>query len=118
MSIPLFAGSGAPIAGLNLYAHDPDPMTALTRQVWALYHTGTHHQHTPLPAVQPGSQQLLAAIAAAFTVRDLIQQALGALMARHHVTADTAYHMLHTTATHNHTTLPTTAAALIHDQNP
>jgi hypothetical protein len=30
VSIPLIAGSGTPIAALNLYAHDPDPMTAHT----------------------------------------------------------------------------------------
>ena len=34
LSIPLFAASGTPIAALNLYAHDAEPMAALTRRVW------------------------------------------------------------------------------------
>jgi hypothetical protein len=116
VSIPLFAGSGAPIAALNLYAHDPDPMAALTRRVWALYDTDSNQDHSRLPAVREGSQQLLAAIAAAFDVRDLIQQALGFIMARHQVTADTAYHMLHARAAGSGATLPATAAAVVQEQ--
>src|SRR3954451_6823451 len=30
VSLPLYAGSGAPVAGLNLYGHDPTAMAALT----------------------------------------------------------------------------------------
>ena len=66
-------------------------MTALTRRVWALYDTGSDHGHGGQPPVQEGSQQLLAGIAAAFDTRDLIQQALSALMGRHQIAADTAY---------------------------
>ena len=117
VSIPLFAGSGSPIAALNLYAHDPDPMTDLTRRVWALYDTGSDHGHGRLPSVQEGSRQLLAGIAAAFEVRDLIQQALGAIMARHQVTADTAYLMLRVRAAEGGATLPATAAHVVQEQD-
>jgi hypothetical protein len=117
ISIPLIAGSGAPIAALNLYAHDPNPMTALTRRVWALYDTGPSQDHSRLPTVQEGSQQLLAGLAAAFHVRDLIQQALGAIMARHQVTADTAHHILHARSAESGATLPATAAAVLQEQD-
>jgi hypothetical protein len=117
VSIPLFAASGHPIAALNLYAHDPDPMTALTRRVWALYDAGSLDHNDRLPTVQEGSQQLLAGIATAFDVRDLIQQALGAIMARHQVTADTAYHILRARAAEIGATLPATAATVVHEQD-
>ena len=116
VSIPLFAGSGSPIAALNLYAHDPDPMTDLTRRVWALYDTGFNHGHD-LPTVQEGSRQLLAGIAAAFEVRDLIQQALGAIMARHQVATDTAYLMLQVRAAERGATLPATATHVVQEQD-
>jgi hypothetical protein len=59
--------------------------------------------------VQQGSGQLLAGIAAAFRIRDLLQQAFGAIMARHHVAVETAYIFLRTTAAEAGATLPDTA---------
>jgi hypothetical protein len=117
LSIPVFAASGGPVAALNLYAHDPDPMAALTRRVWALYDTGRVPDNDRLPPVQDGSQQLLTGIAAAFHVRDVIQQALGAIMARRHVTTETAYLILRETAAERGTALPDTATAVIHEQD-
>jgi AmiR/NasT family two-component response regulator len=67
--------------------------------------------------VQDGSQQLLTGIAAAFDTRDLIQQALGALMGRHQIAADTAYRMLHARAAETSATLPVTAAAVVLEQD-
>src|SRR5690349_16440825 len=98
LSIPLFAASGAPVAALNLYAHHREPMATLTRHVWAAYHTTPHTDNDRLPSLPAGSQQLLTGITAAFHVRDLIQQALGVIMARQQVTARTAYLILRTTA--------------------
>src|SRR4051812_17379641 len=98
LSIPLFAASGAPIAALNLYAHHPEPMAPLTRRVWAAYDTSSHADNARLPTLPTGSQQLLTGITAAFHIRDLIQQALGVIMARQQVTAETAYLILRTTA--------------------
>jgi hypothetical protein len=115
LSLPLFAASGAPIAALNLYAHDPGPMTALTRRVWALY-DGTGHNDR-LPAVQDGSRQILAGLAAAFDIRAVIQQALGTIMARHQVTADTAYLILRAKAADTGATLTATATAAIQEQD-
>lgn len=117
LSIPLFAASGVPIAALNLYAHDPDPMIALTRRVWALYDTGSTHDRNRLPAVQDGGRQILAGLAAAFDIRVAIQQALGVLMARHQVAAHTAYHILHAKAADAGTTLAAAATAVIEEQN-
>jgi hypothetical protein len=114
LSVPLFAASGAPTAALNLYAHDPDPMTALTRRVWALYDTGTNHDqdHDRLPDVQDGSQQILDGLAAAFNIRAVIQRALGVIMVRHHVTADTAYLILRAKADDTGATLTAVATAI------
>jgi hypothetical protein len=116
LSIPLFAGSGAPIAALNLYAHDPDPMAALTRRVWAVYDIGSDPDGDRAPAVDEGSRQLLTGIAAAFQLRDLIQQALGAIIAREHITAEAAYLALRTKAAETGATLPQTAIAAIQEQ--
>jgi hypothetical protein len=117
LSIPLFAASGAPIAALNLYAHDPGPMTALTRRVWAIYDTGSDHDHHRLPTVQDGSQQILTGLAAAFDIRTVIQQALGVIMARHQVTADTAYTILRAKAADTGVTLIATATAVVQQQD-
>lgn len=116
LSIPLFAASGAQIAALNLYAHDPDPMTALTRRVWALYDTG-HQDHNGLPTVQDGSRQILDGLAAAFDIRAVIQQALGVIMARDQVDADTAYLILRAKAAAADATLMTTATAVLQEQD-
>ena len=109
LSIPLFAASGVPIAALNLYAHDPEPMEALTRRVLALYAPGDDPEPGAAPTVQRGSTQLLAGIAAAFRIRDHLQQAFGAIMARDHVSAETAYVLLRTRAAETGTTLPDAA---------
>ncbi|MEV4618813.1 GAF and ANTAR domain-containing protein [Asanoa sp. NPDC049573] len=106
LSIPLFAGSGVPVAALNLYAHDPEPMTELTRHVRALYdgEPGDHGHET-----RPGCAQLLAGIATALHTRDLIQQAIGVVMARDHVAADTAYLTLRVRAAEIGKSLPDVA---------
>jgi AmiR/NasT family two-component response regulator len=61
--------------------------------------------------VPTGSQQLLTGITAAFQIRDLIQQALGVIMARQQVTAQTAYLILRTTAADTGATMLETATA-------
>jgi len=112
LSIPLFAASGAPIAALNLYAHDPEPMAALTRRVWAVYDTGSTDS-SRLPTVPAGGQQLLTGIAAAFEIRDRIQQALGVIMAREQLSAEAAYLILRTTAADTGATVLETATAAL-----
>ena len=117
LSIPLFAASGAPIAALNLYAHDPEPIAALTRQVWAVYHPGSIARDGPLPTVEEGSKQFLSGIAAAFQTRAVIQQALGVIMGRQGVSADAAYLHLRMTAVQTGATLVDTATVIIPQQD-
>jgi hypothetical protein len=93
-------------------------MAALTRRVWAIYDTGSRTDTTRLPIVPGGSQQFLTGIAAAFRVRDLIQQALGVIMARQEVTADAAYLLLRTTAADSGATVTETAIAALREQQP
>ena len=89
LSIPLFAGSGNPIAALNLYARRPDALTDLTRAVWAIYDgAGATFDGS---AGQNGSGDLLTGLTAAFHTRDLIQRAIGIIMSQEHVTAEGAY---------------------------
>ena len=70
-----------------------------------------------MPTVEGGSRQLLAGIAAAFDVRALIQQALGAIMGRRQVTADTAYLILRAKAAETGGTLLAAATAAIQEQD-
>lgn len=117
LSIPLFAASGAPIAALNLYAHDPEPIAALTRRVWAVYDPGSIARNGPLPTVEEGTQQFLGGIAAAFHTRAVIQQALGVIMGHQGVPADAAYLLLRMTAVETGATLADTATVIIQQQD-
>lgn len=112
LSIPLFAGRGAPIAVLNLYGRDTVGIAPLIAGVRNLY-TG----QPPPPGNRPnsmdsGAQQLLAGLARAFTVRDTIQRAFGVLMARDHCSAAEAYRHLRLRAAETGTSLAETATAL------
>lgn len=53
LSIPLFAGSGAPVAVLNLYGYDPVAMAPLQRRVRGLFDPGT--SATPESAAPKGA---------------------------------------------------------------
>ncbi|MCM0677947.1 GAF and ANTAR domain-containing protein [Micromonospora phytophila] len=91
LSISLFAGSGEPVAALNLYARDATAMRLLIQRVQACYDVGS----TPvLPRMDPGSEQLLAGLTGALRDRDIIQRALGVLMDRDHIAAGPAYRRL------------------------
>lgn len=92
LSIPLFAGSGAPIAALNLYSRNPLAMAPLSAQVWTVYNT------EPQPHPQPddllaatGGADLVAGLIEAFEVRAVIQRAIGVVMADEHCSAQDAY---------------------------
>ncbi|MGC4879821.1 hypothetical protein ACLQ26_26575 [Micromonospora sp. DT43] len=108
LSIPLFAGSGAPIAGLNLYARDASAMRPLIQRVESCY-TGDSAATTRLDA---GSEQLLAGLAEALRCRDLVQRALGVLMDRENVAVGPAYRRL-VDATTSGTSLTGTASAIL-----
>jgi hypothetical protein len=91
LSIPLFAGRGAPLAALNLYGHRPEPMRTLTAAVSVVY------EGAPAPAdLEVGAGELIAGLAGAFAVRSVIQQAMGVVMSIMGADADDAHLMLRT----------------------
>jgi ANTAR domain/GAF domain len=112
LSIPVFAASGRSIAALNLYAHDPEPMTALIARVWAQYQDRSTVD-SELPPLDSGGEELLAGIAAAFQVQEIIQQARGMIMSRDQVTAEAAYLALRAQAAHTGAPMPDTALGII-----
>ncbi|SCF05708.1 ANTAR domain-containing protein [Micromonospora coriariae] len=91
LSVPLFAGSGVPIAGLNLYARDAARMRLLIQRVQSCYHVGPTRV---LPRMDAGSEQFLAGLAGALLSRDLVQRALGLLMERDTIGVGLAYRRL------------------------
>ena len=109
LSIPLFAGSGDPVAALNLYARDADGMRPLIRRVEVCYQDGSMDGW---PRMDAGSEHLLAGLAGALRHRDLIQRALGLLMDREQIAAAPAYQRL-VRATEPGVPLTATATALL-----
>jgi hypothetical protein len=109
VSVPLFAGSGAPVASLNLYGHDPATMAPLITGVCAVY----DQPSPPVPdGLGTGGHELLAGFNEAFAVRATIQQAIGLLIARGQHTPDDAYRDLCASSAAANVPLGT-AAALI-----
>jgi hypothetical protein len=112
VSIPLFAGSGMPIAALNLYSRDPVAMAPLSERVLAIFRFEPAAPADPPPSLDSGGEQLLAGLSAALAVRDLIQQAIGVLMARERRSADEAYLALRLRAADTGSSLTDAATAL------
>ncbi|MEV6602484.1 GAF and ANTAR domain-containing protein [Actinoplanes sp. NPDC051346] len=112
LSIPLFAGSGRPIAVLNLYSHDTATMAPLIAGVRTVY-TGQPPPTGNRPDIDASVQHLLTGLTQALTVRDTIQQATGVLMARDHHTLAEAYRQLRLRAADTGLSLADTAAALL-----
>jgi hypothetical protein len=111
LSIPLFAGRGTAVAALNLYGHDPATMAPLTAAVWAAY--DPHRAGTSARGLDHGGEALVTGLAGAFAVRARIQQAIGAVMAATHRTADAAYFILRLRAAETGATLTDTATAVL-----
>jgi len=114
LSVPLFAGSGEPVAVLNVYAHDAAAMAALTEAVWNVYKPNPAAGGGEVADLEPGAAELMAGLAEALAVRATIQQAVGVIMARQAVGALDAYLSLRARAAETGNSLTTTAAALIH----
>ncbi|OJF12887.1 GAF and ANTAR domain-containing protein [Couchioplanes caeruleus] len=113
LSIPLFAGSGKPIAVLNLYGRDTATMAPLIAAVRAVY-TGQPPPATDRPGgIDAGAQQLLTGLTQALTVRATIQQATGVLMARDNHSPAEAYRQLRLRAAETGLSLTDTATALL-----
>jgi hypothetical protein len=113
LSIPLFAGSGAPVAVLNLYGRDAAGLAPLIAGVRNLYAGQPPPSGDGPDGMDPGARQLLAGLVEAFTVRDTIQCAFGVLMARDHCTAAEAYRRLRLRAAEAGDSLADMAAALL-----
>jgi hypothetical protein len=107
LSVPLFAGSGAPIAVLNLYGRDAAAMVPLIAAVRRLY----ADQQLP-DGLDTGGQQLLTGLAQALAVRATVQRAVGVLMARDELKADEAYLRLRVRAAEAGVSLADVAEAL------
>ena len=113
LSIPLFAGSGAPIAALNLYSHDLLAMAPLNAWVWRVYTTDqAADPQTDTLLVDTGGADLVAGLIAAFEVRAEIQRAIGVVMASEHCSAEDAYLTLRLRAAQAGTSLTGIATAL------
>lgn len=113
LSVPLFAGSGVPVAVLNLYGHDPTTMTPLTAQVWTVYEPYRAAGAKPPPPLDPGGEQLVAGLTEAFAVRAVIQQAIGVMMAGGNRTPDDAYLVLRVRAADTGSSLTEAATTVI-----
>jgi hypothetical protein len=110
LSIPLFAGSGATVASLNLYSRTPTDMAGLITRVVALY----RHDASPTRAeLDNGGEHLLDALAAALDVHDDIQHAFGLLIGSRHLSAPAAYTALREIADTNGITLHDAATDLL-----
>jgi hypothetical protein len=113
VSVPLFAGSGEPVAVLNLYGHDAAAMAPLTESVWNVYKPNPAAGGGEVADLEAGAAELMAGLAEALAVRATIQQAVGVIMARQAVGALDAYLSLRALAAETGSSLTTMAAALI-----
>jgi hypothetical protein len=121
LSIPLFTGSGEPVAALNLYARDGGGLASLTEAVVKIFHS--HQQSHPASegmghragglGVDAGSAQLLAGIDEALSIQQSIHLALGILMQRDSVSSTAAYVALREQAAVSGLTLPEAAANVV-----
>jgi hypothetical protein len=120
LSIPLFAGSGHPIAALNLYARDATALAPLTKAMVTIF--DAHQHEMPGEAsedrshrwmLDAGSAQLLSGVDEALAIQQQIQVAIGILMQRERLTADAAYLMLRDRAASSGSTFREVAAAVV-----
>jgi hypothetical protein len=112
ISLPLYAGSGAPVAVLNLYGRQAGAMAALTEALWTVYKPGSAAGGEAVD-VDPGARELIAGLVKVFAIRATIQQAVGVIMGRDGVAALDAYLSLCARAAETGSSLTTTAAAVV-----
>lgn len=115
LSIPLFAGSGATIASLNLYCLQTGVLSTLTTAVWAAYDPDTTEDWDHA-ALDPGSRELVAGFIGAVALRTMIQRAIGVLASTGGMSTHRAYLTLCARAVESSTSL-TEVAAQIFEQN-
>jgi hypothetical protein len=90
-------------------------LAPLTAAVWAAYDPHNPATNPRANGLDDGGAALVAGITEAFAVRARVQQAIGAVMATTHRTADAAYLILRLRAAETGTTLTDTATAVITD---
>ena len=112
LSVPLFAGSGTPIAVLNLYGRDAAAMLPLMAGVRLIYAGHQLPEHSWPDGIDTGGQQLLTGLAQALAVRATVQRAVGVIMARDELDADEAYLRLRVRAAEADVSLAHAAEAL------
>jgi hypothetical protein len=112
VSLPLYAGSGAPVAVLNLYGHDATAMAAVADAVRTVYKPGSAADGEVVD-LEPGAQELMDGLAEVVAIRATIQQAIGVIMGREGVGALDAYLSLCARAAERGRSLTATAAAVI-----
>ncbi|BCY11779.1 hypothetical protein [Actinoplanes sp. L3-i22] len=115
VSIPLFTGSGAAVATLDLYGHDPAAMAPLSADLCAVYDPdlrwpGDDDSLQPLDA---GGEELVAGFLQALSVRETIQFALVLIAASDRVETDAAYLRLRLRAAEQGVSLPEAAGTVI-----
>lgn len=112
LSIPLFAGSGATIAALNLYSRQPRAMSRLSTAVWFAY---THHvpPGPHLEELDAGGEELVTGLAGAMVIRDIIQRSIGVLVATNACSTQAAYIALRARAAEDETALGDAALRLL-----
>lgn len=120
LSVPLFAGSGRPIAALNLYARSVDALAPLRDAVISLFADVEGERPPSLSQTHildlgddVGGTELLTGVAAAFNIQHRIHVAIGILMHDDDIPADAAYAVLREQAAAAGRTLLATADAML-----
>jgi len=114
LSVPLYAGRGAPVAVLNLYARDAVAMAPLIAGVEALHDVGSEETGGGGPGLlDPGAEALLDGVAEAIAARATIKMAIAAIMAGTDRTAEDAYVILRLGAAEAGVSLTVAATALV-----
>ncbi len=116
LSIPLFAGRGTPVAGLNLYCHHPSAMRPLSAAVGSAFGLGQQPDPGVKSHLDDGAKNLVAGLIGAFAVRAVIQQAIGVIMALNAHGPEEAYGTLRRQAVDADLALPDAAARVISGQ--
>jgi hypothetical protein len=93
VSVPLCAGSGEPIAVLNLYGRDSTAMAPLIDAIWAVHeHSGGATAGSDdLHLLDEGGRELVTGYAEALCIRATIRLAVSVIMKELHCGADDAY---------------------------
>jgi hypothetical protein len=91
LSIPLFAGSGLPIAALNMFARDANALAPLSSAVFGSIDLYAEDAQPHAGGLDQGGNELIGGIVAGLAIQRRIQIAIGLIMAGHRLSAKAAY---------------------------